>query len=114
METLYTIAETIYTPQGDGNSLVTALFTMSGETTHTPQGDGNIDDPILRDGQQLKQLTPRKGTVTLQRQRRCPSRQRQLTPRKGTVTKLFLPHATAMRNNLHPARGRPFGKEGSS
>ena len=33
--------ETTHTPQGDGNCLVTALFTMSGETTYTPQGDGN-------------------------------------------------------------------------
>lgn len=29
------------------------LYTIA-ETTHAPQGDGNIDDPILRDGQQLK------------------------------------------------------------
>lgn len=67
---LYTIAETTHTPQGDGNSLVTALFTMSGETTYTPQGDGNSINP---------------GQLGIND-----------------------------RNNSHPARGRPFGKEGSS
>ena len=60
------------------------LYTIA-ETTYTPQGDGNIDDPILRDGQQLKQLTPRKGTV---------------------IVLIFKGSSFTAQKRHHPARGR--------
>ena len=52
-----------------------------------------------------KQLAPRKGTVTLQRQRRCPSRQKQLTPRKGTVTQGHKYHLPIIRETTPTPQG---------
>ena len=57
-----------------------------------------------------KQLAPpRKGTVTLQRQRRCPSRQRQLTPRKGTRNPDLRWSRRPCKKQLTPRKGTRTG-----
>ena len=109
--------ETTYTPQGDGNSLVTALFTMSGETTYTPQGDENPTPPFRFIIAIMKHPPPARGRERdpLKMLVNCGKNSRDTPTPQGDGNAISWCASLALiRNNSHPARGRPFGKEESS
>ena len=84
---LYTIAETTYTPQGDGNVILIYCKLTQKETTYTPQGDGNSHSSSPRTPQMETTYTPQgDGNWTAATSMRY-SPLKQLTPRKRTKTR---------------------------
>ena len=84
---------TIFTPQGDGNSLfsivICAMYIVF-PTIFTPQGDGNtlVEAKSLTLNSYSRQYLPRKGTETLMNSQPVP------------IPSSLIP------DNIYPARGR--------
>ncbi len=65
MQILCPFAETTYAPSGDENARNLYKFGQTVETTYAPSGDENTVRTVAGGKTDLKQLTPRQGTKTL-------------------------------------------------
>ena len=106
---LYSLTETIHTPQGDENAaLIASLMILFAETIHTPQGGENYHATNRYCFHCfLKQSTPRKGTKTGDDLCNPYTHRETIHTPQGDENcrhRLFL--SVGPGNNPHPARGR--------
>lgn len=91
-----------------GRKLVAKMlvFAYFAETIHTPQGDGNKRKFGSNSNSLKKQLTPREGTKVGGRQCLFHSSLKQLTPQGDGNSPPHMHTSSTAGKNSHPARGR--------